>query len=459
VRSTFLKIPYTNFREGTEIVRSGEEMRAVDIIIKKRDRVELSQEEINFFVKGFTRGEIPDYQVSAWAMAVLLNGMTDRETTDLTMAMVHSGETLDLSGVVPFAVDKHSTGGVGDKTTLVAEPIVAGRGLAVGKMSGRGLGFSGGTLDKMESIPGYRTNLTREEFLDQLKTLGLVLTGQTSDLAPADGKLYGLRDVTGTVQSIPLIASSVMSKKIAAGAQAIVLDVKVGLGAFMQTLPEARQLARLMVAIGRLSGRQVVALLSDMNQPLGNAVGNALEVIEAVNTLHGKGPDDFTEHCLTVASRLLVLGKKAEDLESARLMAVESLESGKAWRAFRNLVIAQGGDVKYVDHPELLPSAPLIETIGAPRAGHICGIHAREIGETAVELGAGRARKSDPIDHAVGIVIHRKVGDFVPAGEKLFTVYANRQDRLEAAKARILGAYQWSETSCGPLPLFYDVIQ
>ena len=434
-------------------------MRAVDIIIKKRDRAELSQEEIKFFVQGFTQGEISDYQVSAWAMAVLLNGMTDRETTDLTMAMVHSGETLDLSGVVSIAVDKHSTGGVGDKTTLVVEPIVASCGLAVGKMSGRGLGFSGGTLDKMESIPGFRTNLSREEFLTQLKSFGLVLTGQTSDLAPADGKLYALRDVTGTVQSIPLIASSVMSKKIAAGAQAIVLDVKVGLGAFMQTIAEARQLAQLMVTIGRLSGRQVVALLSDMNQPLGNAVGNALEVVEAVNTLHGKGPEDFTEHCLTVASQMLVLGKKADDLESARLMAESVLASGRAWQAFRNLVIAQGGDVNCVDHLELLPSASLIETVNAPLAGHICGINAREIGETAVELGAGRARKTDSIDHAVGIVIHRKVGDFVPAGERLFTIYANRQDRLETAKTRILGAYQWSDTACPPLPLFYDVIK
>ena len=434
-------------------------MRAVDIIIKKRDRVELSREEIDFFVQGFTQGEISDYQVSAWAMAVLLNGMSDRETTDLTMAMVHSGEILDLSGVVPIAVDKHSTGGVGDKTTLVVEPIVASCGLAVGKMSGRGLGFSGGTLDKMESIPGYRTNLTREEFLTQLKTLGLVLTGQTNDLAPADGKLYALRDVTGTVQSIPLIASSVMSKKIAAGAQAIVLDVKVGLGAFMQTISEARQLARLMVAIGSLSGRQVVALLSDMNQPLGNAVGNALEVIEAIDTMHGKGPDDFTEHCLTVASQMLVLGKKAEEIETARLMAELALVSGRAWQVFRNLVSAQGGDVNYVDHPALLPTADLIETVAAPHAGHICGIHAREIGETAVELGAGRARKTDLIDHAVGIVVHRKVGDFVPAGEALFTIYANSKDRLESAKTRILAAYQWSEVACPPLPLFYDVIK
>lgn len=433
-------------------------MRAVDIIIKKRDRGELTREEIHFFVQGFTSGEIADYQVSAWAMAVLLNGMNDRETTDLTMAMAHSGEMLDLSGIVPIAVDKHSTGGVGDKTTLVAEPIVAGCGLAVGKMSGRGLGFSGGTLDKMESIPGYRTDLTREEFLNQLKTLGLVLTGQSGDLAPADGKLYALRDVTGTVQSIPLIASSVMSKKIAAGAQAIVLDVKTGLGAFMQTLDEARRLATLMVTIGVLSGRRVVALLSDMNQPLGKAVGNALEVKEAIDTLHGRGPDDFTEHCLTVASHMLVLGKKAVDLQSARLMAEASLAEGRAWQAFRQLVAAQGGDVRYVDQPERLPAAPLVESVEAPVSGHLAGIDAREVGETAVELGAGRARKSDLIDHAVGIIIHHKVGDFIPAGEVLFTIHANRSDRLEAARTRLLAAHQWSEVSVSPLPLFYGVI-
>jgi pyrimidine-nucleoside phosphorylase len=434
-------------------------MRAVDIIIKKRDHGELTQDEINNFVQGFTRGEIPDYQVSAWAMAVLLNGMSDRETTDLTMAMAHSGEMLDLSGVVPIAVDKHSTGGVGDKTTLVTEPIVAGCGLAVGKMSGRGLGFSGGTLDKMESIPGYRVNLSREEFLNQLKTLGLVLSGQSGDLAPADGKLYSLRDVTGTVQSIPLIASSVMSKKIAAGAQAIVLDVKVGVGAFMETIEDARRLAKLMVAIGKLSGREVVAILSDMNQPLGEAVGNALEVKEAIATLHGKGPDDFTEHCLTVASNMLLLGKKAEGLSSARAMAERSLAEGRAWDTFRQLVIAQGGDVDYIDHPERLPSAPLVETVVSPRSGHLERIDAREVGETSVELGAGRAKKTDPIDHAVGIIVHHKVGDFIPAGERLFTVHANRRDALEAAKARLLAAHAFSDQPCPRLPLFYDVIR
>ncbi len=433
-------------------------MRAVDIIIKKRDRAELTGDEIDFFIDGLTHGSIPDYQASAWAMAVLLNGMTERETTDLTLAMAHSGETLDLTGVVPIAVDKHSTGGVGDKTTLVVEPIVASCGLPVGKMSGRGLGFSGGTLDKMESIPGYRTNLTREEFLHQLKQIGLVLTGQSGDLAPADGKLYALRDVTGTVPSIPLIASSIMSKKIAAGAQAIVLDVKVGVGAFMETLEDARRLAALMVAIGRLSGRKTVALLSDMNQPLGEAVGDALEVREAIDTLHGSGPADFREHCLIVASHMLNLGQKAPNLQFARQMAEEALESGQAWTLFRQLVHAQGGDLAYVDDPERLPRAALVETVSAARAGYLSGINAREAGKTSVELGAGRARKEDPIEHSVGIVIHHKVGDRVEKGQPLFTIHANDPAKLKKARARLLAAHQWSDSPCDPLPLFYQVV-
>ena len=433
-------------------------MRAVDVIIKKRDHGELTREEIEYFINGYTHGEITDYQASAWAMAVLLNGMTDRETTDLTLAITHTGDVLDLSHVVPIAVDKHSTGGVGDKTTLVAEPTVAACGLAVGKMSGRGLGFSGGTLDKMESIPGYRTNLTQDEFIAQLKRDGLVLTGQTSDLAPADGKLYALRDVTGTVDSIPLIASSVMSKKIAAGANAIVLDVKVGVGAFMHTLEEARKLSTLMVSIGKLSGRRVVALLSDMNQPLGHAVGNSLEVVEAVETLRGGGPADFREHCLTVASHLLVVGKKAGSLAEGRAMAEAALKEGRALAAFRRLVEAQGGDPSYVDNLGKFPAAPLIETVNAPRAGYLLAIDAREVGETSVELGAGRARKSDPIDHAVGIVVHHKVGDHVKKGEPLFMVHANDTGKLAAAKERLLAAHQWSQEPCEPLPFFYGVI-
>ena len=433
-------------------------MRAVDVIIKKRDSQELTQEEINFFIGGITRGEIPDYQIAAWAMAVLLNGMTDRETTDLTMSMAQSGEVLDLTGVVPIAVDKHSTGGVGDKTTLVVEPCVAACGLAVGKMSGRGLGFSGGTLDKIESIPGYRTNLTREEFLNQLRTIGLVLTGQSIDLAPADGKLYALRDVTGTVQSIPLIASSVMSKKIAAGAHAILLDVKVGNGAFMETLADARQLAELMVSIGSRVGRRVVALLSDMNQPLGCAVGNALETREAIDTLHGGGPSDFREHCLIVASHMLMLGGKTPSLETARQMVQAALDGGSAWNKFRTLVAAQGGDVQFIDNPDLLPHAQLVKTITAPRSGYLSGIHAREVGETAVELGAGRARKGDVIDPGVGIIIHQKVGNRVQLGDPLFTVHASSEQKFKEASKRLLAAHSWSETPCQPLPLIYDVI-
>lgn len=433
-------------------------MRAVDIIVRKRDRFELSQKEIEFFVQGFTRGEIPDYQAAAWAMAVLLNGMTDQETTDLTMALAHSGDTLDLSDVVSIAVDKHSTGGVGDKTTMVIAPLVAACGLPVGKMSGRGLGFSGGTLDKLESIPGFRTNLTQTEFREQLKKHGVVVTGQTSDLAPADGKLYALRDVTGTVPSIPLIASSVMSKKIAAGSHAILLDVKMGMGAFMANLEDAHHLARLMVSIGSLSGRKTVALISDMNQPLGFAVGNALEIVESIETLHGKGPQDFQEHCLVVSSYMLVLGKQAGSLEEARQKVNEALADDRAWEKFRELVSAQGGDTHFVDEPDRMPKAPMIKTVRAPRSGWLSAIQAREVGETAVALGAGRARKGDSIDHSVGVVLHGKVGDYIESGDELFTVHALSQHALEEASARLLAAHQWSDQKCDPLPLFYDVI-
>jgi len=434
------------------------DMRAVDIIIKKRDRQELSGEEIAFFIEGITTGAIPDYQAAAWAMAVLLNGMTERETTDLTLAMARSGEVLNLSAVAPIAVDKHSTGGVGDKTTLVVEPTVAACGLPVGKMSGRGLGFSGGTLDKMESIPGYRTNLSVEEFTNQLRRTGLVLTGQSGDLAPADGKLYALRDVTGTVPSLPLIASSIMSKKIAAGAQAIVLDVKVGNGAFMETVDEARELARRMVAIGRLSGRAVVALLSDMNQPLGHAVGNALEVQEAIATLHNAGPTDFREHCLTVASHMLVLGRKAPNLDQAHRMVERALSDGQSWQKFRALVQAQGGEVSSIDHPENLPNAPVIETTPAPRGGWLSEVNARDVGETAVTLGAGREKKDDLIDHAVGIVVHHQVGDKVEEGQPLFTIHARSREDAASARERVQAAHQWSDSPCPALPLFYDVV-
>ncbi len=431
-------------------------MNFKDIIIKKREKEELSQEELAFFVEGFAKGEIPDYQASAWAMAVLLNGMSARETTDLTLAIAKTGDTLDLSDVVDIAIDKHSSGGVGDKTTLVVLPLVAACGLPVGKMSGRGLGFSGGTLDKMEAIPGFNVNLSTAEFKKQLKEHGMVLAGQSANLAPADGKLYALRDVTGTVPSIPLIASSIMSKKIAAGAQAIVLDVKLGLGAFMHNVEEARELAERMVAIGELAGRKTIALLSDMNQPLGNAVGNTLEVLEAIEALHGRGPADFMEHCLHVSAQMLLLGKKAEDEATARKMAEEVLADGRAFIKFRELVIAQGGDVSYVDDASKFSKAKLIETVNAPVSGNLAQIHARVVGETAVELGAGRAQKEDAVDHAVGIIIHHKVGDSVKKGEPLFTIHANDSALLAQAKEAILKAHTFSDKAVAPLPLFYD---
>jgi pyrimidine-nucleoside phosphorylase len=432
-------------------------MRANEIIIKKRDRGELSREEIDFFVKGFTSGEIPDYQVAAWAMAVLLNGMTPRETTDLTLAMAHSGEILDLTGIVDIAVDKHSSGGVGDKTSLVVLPVVVACGLPIGKMSGRGLGFSGGTLDKLESIPGYRVDLTAEEFKYQLKEIGIVLTGQSLDLAPADGKLYALRDVTGTVQSIPLIASSIISKKIAGGAQAVLLDVKTGLGAFMQTLEEARALSHLMISIGELAGRKVEILLSDMNQPLGEAVGNALEVSEALETLAGRGPADFREHCLTVSAHMLLLGGRSSELGAARDMALRALDSGKALERFRMLVEAQGGDVACVDHPDRLPRATRIELVKTPRSGYLTQVHARIIGEASVTLGAGRAHKGDPVDHAVGLVIHHKVGERVEKGAPLFTIHANDPVKQAEARERVLAAHMIGDEPFPPLPLFYPL--
>ncbi|MGH2521019.1 MAG: pyrimidine-nucleoside phosphorylase [Anaerolineales bacterium] len=434
-------------------------MRAVDLIIKKRDGGELSREEIDFFIQGLTSGEIPDYQIAAWAMAVFFQGMTARETADLTLAMARSGETLDLSDTVTFAVDKHSTGGVGDKVTLVVEPLVAACGVPVGKMSGRGLGYSGGTIDKLESIPGFRVSLSMAEFKQQLKEVGVVLTGQSADLAPADGKLYALRDVTGTVNSIPLIASSVMSKKIAGGAQAIVLDVKVGSGAFMPSVAEASKLAKMMVDIGKHAGRKVVALISDMNQPLGHAVGNALEVREAIETLRGGGPHDFREHCLEVAGHLLALAGKARNAKAARARLEKALADGSAFAKFRQLVKAQGGDVLVIDDPTLLPKASHIETVPAPRSGYLAEVNAREIGLTAVDLGAGRAKKDDLIDYAVGLVVHHKVGDQVKKGEPLFTVHANDPAKLVAARTRVRAAHKFSAKRVRPLPLFYRVLK
>ena len=433
-------------------------MRAVDIIIRKRDKKELSKDEIEFFIQGVTTGSIPDYQSSAWAMAVLLNGMTAQETTYLTLAMANSGYILDLSGVAPIVVDKHSSGGVGDKTSLVVAPLVAACGLPVGKMSGRGLGFSGGTLDKMESIPGYRVDLSEDEFIQQLRRIGIVLTGQTGDLAPADGILYALRDVTGTVPSIPLIASSIMSKKIAAGAHAIVLDVKLGYGAFMKDLEHARQLATLMVEIGTLSGRKVRALLSDMNQPLGSAVGNAIELKEAIETLHDGGPQDFREHCFTVAAHMLVLGEKAANLETARKLAEETTKNGKAWEKFAQLVEAQKGDLSYIEHPDKLPSGSIEDAIVAGQDGYISMLNAQMIGEAAVMLGAGREKKGAAIDLGVGFHLEHKVGEKVARGDVIIRIFANDQDKLTTAKARLMEGITIQSEKCEELPLFYGVI-
>lgn len=431
-------------------------MRATEIIIKKRDKEELTKDEIEFFINGFTNGEIPDYQVSAWAMAVLLNGMTDQEVTDLTLAMARSGETINMDRLVKISVDKHSTGGVGDKTSLVVLPVVAACGLPVGKMSGRGLGFSGGTLDKMESIPGYRTDLSTDEFEHQLREIGLVLTGQSHSLAPADGMLYALRDVSGTVPAIPLIASSIMSKKIAAGSQAILLDVKTGLGAFMQSIEEARKLARVMVSIGELAGRRVVALISDMNQPLGFAVGNALEVCEAIDVLKGNGPADFLEHCLVLSSHMLLLGKIASDMKTARSLSDEAITSGAGLKKFKELVAAQGGDVNYVDDPSRFPPANFIEKVKAFESGYIAQIHARLIGEASVLLGAGRARKEDMIDHTVGIVVHQKVGNYINNGDELYTIHAANPAQAEEAKSYLTDAIVIKKSMVQPLPLFYE---
>jgi pyrimidine-nucleoside phosphorylase len=430
-------------------------MRAVDIISKKRDGGELTRPEIAFFIQGYARGEIPDYQAAAWLMAVTWRGMSRRETADLTLEMAHSGDLLDLSEIAPNAVDKHSTGGVGDKVSLVVVPLVAALGLPVAKMSGRGLGFSGGTLDKLESIRGFRADLATHEFLDQVRQVGLVISGPSLDLAPADGKLYALRDVTATVPCLPLIASSIMSKKIAGGAHAILLDVKMGQGAFMQTEEEALHLAETMVAIGYDVGRQVTALISDMNQPLGWAVGNALELREAIDTLHEGGPGDFREHCLVVAAELSQLGGVAASTNQGLEQAQTALSSGAAWEKLVALVRAQGGDVSQIENPDHLPHARLVQATPAPRSGYLAELDARQVGLAAVALGAGRARKEEAIDHAVGVVVHYKVGEYVEAGTPLFTVHANDETRLAEAETRLLAAHTFSNEPVEPYPLFY----
>lgn len=433
-------------------------LNSVEIIGKKRDGFQLSAEEIRYIVNGYLNDEIPDYQAAAWCMAVYLKGMSYEETYELTMSLAESGEILDLSDELGFTVDKHSSGGVGDKTSLVVLPLVASHGVPVAKMSGRGLAFSGGTLDKLESIDGINVNLTRDQFIQQAQKYGIVLAGQTGELAPGDGKLYALRDVTGTVSSTPLIASSIMSKKIAAGADAIVLDVKVGLGAFMQTLEEAEDLAKIMVNIGKRAGRRVTALISDMNQPLGHTVGNALELREAIETLQGGGPEDFLEHSLVVAGHMLRLAGKSEREDLSDILPVlrDRLNKGDAWAVFRTMIQAQGGDLSQVDDPSKLPTAPIIREIPAPQSGYLQTVNAREIGLAALHLGAGRYRKEDSIDHAVGLEIHHKIGEFVEKGEPLFTVHSRTEEAAEIATRRVMNAHIWSERP--GTPLFYGAL-
>ncbi|WP_368930881.1 pyrimidine-nucleoside phosphorylase [Bacillus pumilus] len=403
-------------------------MRMVDIIAKKRDGKELSSEEISFFVKGYTDGTIPDYQASALAMAIFFQDMTDQERADLTLAMANSGDTIDLSAIEGIKVDKHSTGGVGDTTTLVLAPLVAALDVPVAKMSGRGLGHTGGTVDKLEAVKGFHVEITKDEFIELVNRHKVAVIGQSGNLTPADKKLYALRDVTGTVNSIPLIASSIMSKKIAAGADAIVLDVKTGAGAFMKTPEDSEKLAKAMVRIGNNVGRQTMAVISDMSQPLGLAIGNSLEVKEAIDTLRGEGPEDLNELVLTLGSQMVVLAKKAETLDEAREKLIEVMKNGKALEKFKEFLENQGGDGSIVDQPEKLPQAPYQIEVPAKEEGVVAEIVADEIGVAAMILGAGRATKEDDIDLSVGIMLNKKVGDRVEKGDSLVTLHANRED-------------------------------
>lgn len=436
-------------------------MRMIDIIDRKRDGGSLSKEAIHYFVQGYTAGTIPDYQVSALLMAIIFRGMDREEIVALTLAMAESGDMLDLSDIVDYAVDKHSSGGVGDKTSLVVLPLVAKFGVPIAKMSGRGLGFTGGTLDKLESIDGFDVNLSEARFKKIARDTGLALAGQSKSLAPADGKLYALRDVTGTVASLPLMASSIMSKKLAAGANGIVLDVKVGQGAFMKTLDEATQLATIMVGIGVDAGRDMVALLSDMNQPLGVAVGNALEVAEAVATLRGQGPADFEGHCIEVAAHMLRLagrGRAWADLDETRDDARRMLRGGAALESFRKMVEVQGGDVAQIDDLGKLPQAQIRQEWRSAQDGYVHSVYADQVGLATLALGAGRATKSDAIDHAVGIEVHASVGDYVKRDDLLMTIHANGHDALQQALSLLEGAIVYSDTPVERLALFHSAI-
>ncbi|MGF2122728.1 pyrimidine-nucleoside phosphorylase [Enterococcus faecium] len=403
-------------------------MRIVDLIEKKRDGNELSKEEIEYIVTNYTNGKIPDYQVSALLMAIFYQDMTNEEITNLTLAIANSGDVIDLSSLEGIKVDKHSTGGVGDTTTLILAPLVASVGVTVAKMSGRGLGYTGGTLDKLEAIPGFQIELSDEEFVRIVNESKVAVIGQSGNLAPADKKLYALRDVTATVDSLPLIASSIMSKKIAAGADAIVLDVTTGDGAFMKNIEDARRLAKTMTSIGKLANRETVAVISDMSEPLGEAIGNSLEVVEAIETLQGNGPEDLVEMCYALGSQMVVLAGKAKTTDEARMLLQEALESGKALAKFKEMIQNQGGDPAIVEHPERILTARYTMELPAKQSGVVSKIVANELGIAAMMLGAGRKTKEEDIDHAVGLKLHKKIGDTVTKGESLLTIYSNDEE-------------------------------
>ena len=433
-------------------------MRMYDLILKKRNGGELSTEEINYFVENYTKGDIPDYQVSALLMAIYFQKMNKRETSDLTMAMVHSGDMLDLSEIEGIKVDKHSTGGVGDTTTLVLTPMVAALGIPVAKMSGRGLGHTGGTIDKLESFKGFSVEMPTEKFINNVNTIKIAVGGQTGDLAPADKKLYALRDVTATVDNVSLIASSIMSKKIASGADAIVLDVKVGDGAFMKNTESAKELATEMVSIGKHIGRNTIAVISDMDQPLGLAIGNALEVEEAINTLKGNGPEDLLNLSLALGSRMVMLAGKANSVEEAEAMLKETITSGAAIEKLKEFVKAQGGDIECINNTDLFPKAKYVVPVVAENSGVVKKIHAENLGIVAMELGAGRATKESKIDLAVGIVLNKKRGDKVEKGDTIAYIHSNDENLIEKAKMDILKNYEILEGYENDIPLIHEIV-
>ncbi|MFH1038954.1 MAG: thymidine phosphorylase [PVC group bacterium] len=433
-------------------------MTPYEIIMKKRDGKALSPEEIIFFIDEYTKGDIPDYQMAAWMMAVFIRGMSPEESAALTRAMLHSGGTIDLSSIGKTTVDKHSTGGVGDKVSLVLAPLVASLGIPVPMMSGRGLGHTGGTLDKLEAIPGFRISLSEEEFIRQVKDVGVAIIGQTRSLAPADKKMYALRDVTATVDSIPLIAGSIMSKKLAAGPDAFVFDVKTGRGAFMSTLSMAEEMARTLVEIAVLSGRQATALITDMNQPLGYYAGNALEIVETIACLKGEGPGDLMTVVMEIAGMMIMLGGKAPTVEEGKRLARAALEAGKGLAKFKEMVAAQGGDTAYVDNPGLFPEAAGKIPVIAARGGFVHAIDTLEMGMICVALGAGREKADDGIDMSAGIIFARKIGDRVEKGDTLLTLFTNKETGRKAIADRALQAVEIKDSPCQPPPIIYKVV-